>query len=149
VSTDTQLDPILVGDDLLEAYLRYFDTQYWLREPELMKERRDLFQRTGRLLADVILEPVLSYDSNVDFNKLASNLNLDPEVANIVGKALFGRYTADGEPILLRKHVADAVNAFFSPSGPNNVVVTSGTGSGKTESFLLPILLILTKALSN
>jgi DEAD/DEAH box helicase domain-containing protein len=141
MTTERQLDPIILGDDLLDAYLKYFDTQYWLRDPELMRERRALLMRSGRLLADVILEPVLSYDSNVDFNKLIAKLGLDPEVATVVGKALFGRYTEADKGIFLREHVADAVSAFFGAAGPNNVVVTSGTGSGKTESFLLPILL--------
>ncbi len=65
--TEQQLEPIILGNELLEAYLKYYDTQYWLRDPELLKERRELLSKSGRLLADVILEPVLSYESKIDY----------------------------------------------------------------------------------
>lgn len=67
--------------NFLKPYLKYYDTQYWLRDPELLKERRELLTKTGRLLADVILEPVLGYDSKVDFRKLAKDLELQPEIS--------------------------------------------------------------------
>ena len=71
-----QLEPAILGDEILEAYLKYYDTQYWLRDPELLTERRELLTRTGRLLADVILEPVLSYESKIDFQQLSKELGL-------------------------------------------------------------------------
>ena len=138
---EQQLEPLILGDELLEAYLKYYDTQYWLRDPELLKERRELLTKTGRLLADVILEPVLGYDSKVDFRKLAKDLELQPEIASIVGDALFGKYTNEGEHVVLRKHVADSTSTYFGKQKEKNTVVTSGTGSGKTESFLLPALI--------
>ena len=136
-----QLEPLILGDELLEAYLKYYDTQYWLRDPELLKERRELLTKTGRLLADVILEPVLSYESNVDFPALSQELGIESSIARIVGDALFGKYTKNGENVTLRKHVADATSTYFGNRKEKNVVVTSGTGSGKTESFLLPALI--------
>ena len=47
--------------------------------------------------------------------------------------------------MLLRAHQAEAVLRSFQPGEADgrNVIVTSGTGSGKTESFLLPVLLRL------
>ena len=138
---EQQLEPIILGEELLEAYLKYYDTQYWLRDPELLKERRELLSRTGRLLADVILEPVLSYESNIDYRDLTESLGLNSNIAEVVGHALFGKYTKEGENIKLRTHVADATRTFFGNLQQTNAVVTSGTGSGKTESFLLPALL--------
>ncbi len=139
--SEQQLEPIILGEELLEAYLKYYDTQYWLRDPELLKERRELLSRTGRLLADVILEPVLSYESKIDYQTLVKDLGLNSNIAEIVGRALFGKYTGEGENIKLRTHVADATRTFFGKLSQTNAVVTSGTGSGKTESFLLPALL--------
>jgi DEAD/DEAH box helicase domain-containing protein len=138
---EQQLEPAILGDEILEAYLKYYDTQYWLRDPELLRERRELLTKTGRLLADVILEPVLSYESKVDFRQLSKDLGLEPEIAHIVGDALFGKYTKEGENVMLRKHVADSTSTYFGKLKEKNAVVTSGTGSGKTESFLLPALL--------
>lgn len=139
--SEQQLEPIILSEELLEAYLKYYDTQYWLRDPELLKERRELLSRTGRLLADVILEPVLGYESKIDYWELVKDLGLSFDIAEVVGRALFGKYTSEGENIKLRTHVADATRTFFGNLTQTNVVVTSGTGSGKTESFLLPALL--------
>lgn len=139
--TVQQLEPLMLSHDLLEAYLKYYDTQYWLRDPELLMERRELLSKTGRLLADVIFEPVLSYESKIDFKQLIEELGLNSEIADVVGRSLFGKYTNEGENIRLRSHVADSTKAFFGNGAEKNVVVTSGTGSGKTESFLLPVLL--------
>ena len=138
---ENNLDPILLGEELLDAYLKYFDTQYWLRDSELMKERRELLSKTGRLLADVILEPVLSYESKIPYEELTSKLKINSEISRVVGNALFGKYTISGEEIKLRKHVADSLSVFFKATDQKNIIVTSGTGSGKTESFLLPALL--------
>ena len=70
---------------------------------------------------------------------------ISEDVAGSVGKALFGDFTASGESIRLREHQAQAVAQHFQSglADHRNVIVTSGTGSGKTESFLLPALLRL------
>lgn len=134
------LTPISLSEDLLETYLRYFDTQYWLKYPELMRERRDLLTKNSRLLAEVILEPVLSYDAEIDLTATLKECKIDQTVGQFVGRAIFGKYFDDSEDILLREHVATSMGAHFSNSKVRNAIVTSGTGSGKTEAFLLPIL---------
>ena len=135
------LNPLILGQEILDAYLKYYDTQYWLRDPELLAERRSLLSKTGRLISDVLLEPVLSYESKVNYLDTTNRLNLNKDVCEIVGKALFGKYTPENEDINLRQHVSDALETYFSNTNVKNVVVTSGTGSGKTEAFLLPVLL--------
>ena len=46
------LNPLILGQEILDAYLKYYDTQYWLRDPELLAERRSLLSKTGRLISD-------------------------------------------------------------------------------------------------
>jgi DEAD/DEAH box helicase domain-containing protein len=134
--------PLTVFRDVQDAYLRYVDTAYWLHDPVLMEERRRLLERGEAIFADLLLEPVLPYDAEVDFRSLAEAIGLRSETAELVGNALFGSFTNPGDAIRLRKHQADALRHSFQPgiSDGRNVVVTSGTGSGKTESFLLPVL---------
>ncbi len=134
------LTPISLSEDLLDTYLRYFDTQYWLKYPELMRERRDLLTKNSRLLAEVILEPVLSYDADVELAETLDECKIDKTIGVTVGRAIFGKYFSENEDIFLREHVATAMKAHFSASDVRNAIVTSGTGSGKTEAFLLPIL---------
>ncbi|MET7961470.1 DEAD/DEAH box helicase [Micromonospora zamorensis] len=133
--------PTQVYDDLRDAYLRYFDTAFWLRDESLRRERRQLLQEPGLIFTDVLLEPVVPYDADYPLKDAAEEAGLGQAAARIVGEALFGDFVAPGEDILLRRHQAEAlIGSLNREQGPRNVVVTSGTGSGKTESFLLPVL---------
>jgi DEAD/DEAH box helicase domain-containing protein len=137
------LTPTILKSELLETYLKYYDTQYWLRDEHLRNERRDLFMQEGKLSSDIFLEPVLNYPSNIDLMQLASELGIDKEVASVVATSLFGDYYQDSETIKIREHQASALRTLFNKDleKPTNAIITSGTGSGKTESFLLPVLM--------
>lgn len=138
-------NPLSVHDDLRDAYLRYFDTAFWLRDERLMAERRQLLRESSLLFTDPLLEPVLPYDATVPLAEVCEQVGISREIAEVVGRALFGAFTRPGSPVLLRDHQAEAVRRTFQPGTADgrNVIVTSGTGSGKTESFLLPVLLRL------
>ena len=135
--------PITLREDLAAAYLRYIDSQYWLRSKALRDERRRLLSVGNRLLSECLLEPILPYPSTDELAEVAITSGIDADVAEEVGRALFGSFTHASAPVRLRAHQAEAVRHHFSKTLSDrwNVVVTSGTGSGKTESFLLPILL--------
>lgn len=137
--------PVTVYDDLKQAYLRYFDTAFWLRDDRLMAERRALLENTGRLFVEPLLEPTVPYDADVPLADVCREAGIASEAGEAVGQALFGSFFAPGAPMMLREHQAEAVRRSLLPGAADgrNVVVTSGTGSGKTESFLLPILLRL------
>jgi len=131
--------PQALNRELLDAYVRYINTAYWLRDARLMEERQLLLTRPGALTIDPLLEPVLSYPSTHNLLAVTREAGVDDDVAIAAGNALFRDYTPEGEPIRLREHQAEAVTAAIRDG--RNVIVTSGTGSGKTETFLLPLLL--------
>lgn len=137
--------PLSLREDLTSAYLRYIDTAYWLRDPRLLEERRRLLARDGSLASECLLEPVLPYPAHDDLLTTTRAAAVSDEAARLVGDALFRAFTPEGRPLRLRRHQAEAVTHHFrAGSAPGrNVVVTSGTGSGKTESFLFPLLLRL------
>ena len=129
-------NPARVHREFQEVLDRYIDTQYWLRHPKLMKERRKILQEPGYLFTDYFLEPVIPYDSTEPLDEVIEDADLDPEAMNIVAEALFGDFARPpGEQIKLRQHQADALKKSLQPglAPQRNVVVTSGTGSGKTE----------------
>lgn len=136
--------PDEIYSDLREAYLRYFDTAFYLRDEALMRERNALLDRPGAVFTDVQLEPVLPYPSTVRLADVATEVGVDQRVAHLVGEALFGDFFK-GVPVSLRQHQAEALRAAMQPANApgRHPVVTSGTGSGKTESFLLPLLVRL------
>jgi DEAD/DEAH box helicase domain-containing protein len=127
--------PVQIANDLQAAFLRYIDTAYALRDPDLAEERRRLLlDGQGNLFAPLMLEPVPPYDgvSSVEVAALEAGV-ADRDLRDVV-KSVFGVGDDELPNVRLRKHQATALNLHFAPSGPRNPVVTSGTGSGKTES---------------
>jgi DEAD/DEAH box helicase domain-containing protein len=120
-----------------EAYHKYYDSAFWMRDKVLMEERRELIDQPGLTAQDIYLEAVLPYPSVEPIKDVCNKLGLPVEVAAQLGHILFGK-DADFK---LREHQAQALATSLSrsPGAKRNVIVTSGTGSGKTESFLLPI----------
>ena len=126
--------PQAIQDHVQQAYLRYYDTAFWLRDPNLLAERRRLLERNGALTQEILLEAVLPYPSTEDPAKLCIELGIAPSVAASLAEIVFGG------PFKLRAHQAEALTTSLTGKDVRNIVVTSGTGSGKTESFLFPVL---------
>ena len=121
-----------------DAYHRYYDTAFWLRDPLLLAERRAILEEAGATAQEPLLEAVLPYPSVTSIAEACAKTSLGDGTAAELGRILFG---ADGD-FRLREHQAQALETSLAHHSAQrrNVVVTSGTGSGKTESFLLPVL---------
>ena len=127
--------PIDVINYIKDAYLKYYDSAFWLKEEKLLNERRNLISQNGVLAQEVLLEAIFPYPSEVSVEQACSDAGLSSETAKYLGKIVFG------EDFKLRSHQAQALIAStLKTSNKKNVIVTSGTGSGKTESFLLPVI---------
>jgi len=132
--------PFAVADDLRSVYGRYLDTAYALRDEQIQAERRRLILGAdSSLFTPLLLEPVVPYDGVADLGTAARAAGIDADLLGQVGSALFGPEIVKAG-VSLRAHQVVALRAHFAPDEAHNVVVTSGTGSGKTESFLLPLL---------
>lgn len=127
--------PASVATAIEEAVLSYIDTAYWLRDRDLAAERRTLLSEPGMLFQDPLIEPVLPYPNVRPALDVCRSVGLDEAETDILLKGVFGDWA--GHDMLLREHQADALTLSMADKYP---VVTSGTGSGKTESFMLPVL---------
>lgn len=143
------ITPVTLADTLRDTYLRYFDTAFWLNDDAVMAERREILAKPGALIGQVMIEPVMPYLNTAKLDEVAAESGLPASIARRVATALFAG--AQSEQISLREHQANSIRHHFLPgtSTERNVVVTSGTGSGKTESFLLPLLLRLVRESSS
>jgi ATP-dependent helicase YprA (DUF1998 family) len=136
-------NPIAIFESLRDTYLRYLDSPFDLRYADLVAERRLLLNADGRLFRNPLIEPVPAYQlSGETFGQAAQSLLAGSwpgaMLADLVDFVSQGLFPQDRQ---LYTHQ----RAVFEQSVINgrDVVVTTGTGSGKTECFLLPIVTAL------
>jgi ATP-dependent helicase YprA (DUF1998 family) len=118
-------------DRYADALRTYITSTYHVSNAALVALREDLLRRPGALAQEPYLESTARYSASRRY----SALPLPAEVAE-----LFNRLAACGiifDPPY--DHQAEALEAVLTPPY-QDLVVTTGTGSGKTETFLLPIL---------
>lgn len=135
---EPMIDAIKIGRELRDEYLGYLDTGIKIRYQSARKERKEIFETPGVLMQPPFIEVTNKYTGNETLEEVCSRLGIPLEFASFIKEGLFNRDILGGNnPIRLFEHQADA----FEEAVVNNkhVVVTTGTGSGKTESFLLPL----------
>jgi DEAD/DEAH box helicase domain-containing protein len=137
-------NPLAIFEDLRDTYLRYLDSPFDLRYPGLVAERRQLLDPDGRLYRHPLIEPVPAYQSSGQtFPQGVQSLlgawptALAADLSDFVSQGLFPQTLPNGQPRDLYTHQRTVFEE--SVIHGNDVVVTTGTGSGKTECFLLPI----------
>lgn len=124
------LTPLALRDYLQDAFLRYYDTAYEVRDPAVAAERRRLLVSEAAAFAEPYLEVLPRYPSSTtSLADVLADLGV-PEASSLIAAGLLTFPTAYvHQEQVLRSSMAG-----------RDVVVTSGTGSGKTEAFLLPVI---------
>lgn len=138
-------NPVAVFNSLRETYLRYLDSPFDLRYPDLVNERRQLLDQDGRLYRQPLIEPVPVYRSTQQtFGQAAQQVLAQgwpaQDVKDLVDFVSLGLFQP---PLQLYIHQREVFEQ--SVVHGRDVVVTTGTGSGKTECFLLPIAAALVR----
>jgi ATP-dependent helicase YprA (DUF1998 family) len=122
--------------EIRSALQDYIEATYHIGHPALVGQRRRLLDEEGIVFRAPYLESTPRYTIGRPFGELDI-----PEPA----KDLFRRMSqpgGDGQPSLIHdppySHQAAALEATMRDG--LSLAITTGTGSGKTEAFLLPIL---------
>lgn len=118
--------PVRASKDITEKYTRYLSTIFSLADPEYQKLFEQQLQQIP-FAKGPFLEVTDAFEKGPTILELMESGALPPT---------FDRLGFHSSRPLYR-HQADALRKL---SAGGNAVVSTGTGSGKTESFLLPIL---------
>lgn len=125
-------NPITVFNRVREELFRYYGTPFRLSDAHVEAERRAMLDREGMTWREPWVEPVLEYRlTGQGVQGALSEAGAPDALADFALQGLLDPSFTD-----IFTHQRDAVR---SAMDGRNVVVTAGTGSGKTEAFLLPL----------
>jgi DEAD/DEAH box helicase domain-containing protein len=135
-------DPIGAFETIRDNFLLYVRTAFATQFPGFERERFRLLRKTGAFAQEPWIEPLPRYESSG-----RSILELKPgDVPSLTNEVLedFKGLASCGlvGSFALHRHQLEMLQRV---TAGENCVVTAGTGSGKTESFLLPLFAYLAK----
>jgi DEAD/DEAH box helicase domain-containing protein len=140
------INPIGIFEKVVDGYISYVQTAFGSRYEEFETKRSNLLNEDAVIYRQPWLEPLLEYQAgskkikDLDTGDLAGFKAEELEIfKKFVQKGLF----SGDFPLYLHQ---DAM--LKKAVSGKNCVITSGTGSGKTESFLLPLVAYLLKDLN-
>src|SRR5665213_3819179 len=119
-----------IGDTLQ----KYLEAQYHIRNLSLIEERRRLFETPGIIRQRPFVEATPVYEPGATYERLDI-----PIEAKSVLSEIASLQPAVGIPPRPYMHQSAALEAFLGREA-SDVVIATGTGSGKTEAFLMPII---------
>lgn len=122
------LDVFALRDSIVDEY-KQFATSFTTIHSADIREQVDAIYGKGRFWPDPLLQINPSYKRGANLETLIAAGALDARVAEI--------FRADGAPLNLYKHQEQAV---VNASQGESFVVTTGTGSGKSLCFFIPIV---------
>src|SRR5258708_17202993 len=117
------------------ALQEYIEAAYHISDPQMVKERAALLLEPGVIHQRPYLESTPRYVSGLKYSDIPG---LDSAVSSLFTSLSKSDLT---KPILYNPpylHQAEAIEGILVQN--KSLMIMTGTGSGKTESFLLPIL---------
>ena len=135
-------DPVKAFESLRDAVIRYAETAFGSCSNSFEKERRELLETEGTIFQDQFIESLPEYVSGKTIEGLASE---DLPGINDDGIKAFKFLCKAGLfPGNFSLYIHQQEMLKKSLMG-KHCVVTTGTGSGKTEAFLLPLFASIIK----
>lgn len=120
------LDAIAATTEPRNALIRYLLDSYPLKDPHLRAGFRELLEEPGTITQEPYLEGTQPYKPGCTLRDLVEQGSLHPGVLDL--------FPPD------RKLYSHQESAIRSAVDGKNIVVVTGTGSGKTECFSIPMI---------
>lgn len=123
-------NPITASSKIMRYYLRYIETAFFINDEVYFEQFKKHISDENPFSKGPFLEATDSFKSGKSLDELIHEKTISP---------LFRTLNQKSMP-LTRPLYAHQEAAIKCINEGDNAVITTGTGSGKTESFLLPIL---------
>src|SRR5690606_16541891 len=124
------IHPLSGKKDIESSYIDYLKTSFFINDHRLMRKFESAVNEEDRFAQGPYLEVTAPYQKSKSMLDLINDGILSPLFKNVNQEAL---------PIT-RELYSHQVKAVEKAYHKENFIVATGTGSGKTESFMLPIL---------
>ena len=130
-----RFNPILASDNLKQSFIDYIATSFDIADPYYAQKLREELEQDGFVAKGPYLDVSGSFKAGKSLTEL-----MDEGVASKLFSQLEPIDEKDREIKLERPLYLHQEQALRKANEGNNLVVTTGTGSGKTECFLIPIV---------
>lgn len=121
-------NPIIFSKEVFSAYTDFLIDFLNFQDPQLRKEIAEIIKFDLLNGSILVKGPYISLNKPLKFGKNLEELSTEIRISDFLKRKIkFNLY----------KHQEEA---FRTINLKNNVVISTGTGSGKTEAFLLPML---------
>lgn len=120
-----------ISESLTNKLKEYLETQYPITNPEIQKKRKELLNKDNLLSTNPFIESTPVYKPG----KVYSKMKIPKESKEIMEELSLLNVGVFPAPY---EHQEKAMEYFLSDL--KDIIVSTGTGSGKTESFLHPML---------
>lgn len=128
-------NPIVASENIKESFVDYITTSFDFQDETYARELREELNKPGMIAKGPYIELSGSYETTKSIHQLITE-----GVASPLFDQLEPCPEKDKEIPLDRPLYAHQVKALERAMEHKNLVVTTGTGSGKTECFLIPIV---------
>lgn len=125
------IDPLVATRNIENNYVSYLTTTFGFQDPDLQKQFKEMLLQPESFVKGPILEATPFYKKGATIARLVKE--------GILSKSFFklgSQAWPPERPLYL--HQETAIRKLVEKK--RNVVVATGTGSGKTETFLIPII---------
>ena len=126
--------PFDISEDLKETLCQYLETAHNISDPAISRERARLLREVGVVSQRPFVETTPRFKTGAWLRDV-SLPRIPEKFPTFVGHGL------STEKFPLYAHQEAALRAAWNADGsPGSLIVATGTGSGKTECFYLPVL---------
>lgn len=124
------LDPILTYKKLNDSYKEFLDAQFTFRNAKIDKSAKDALKKECELLNGPFIEAHMPYAGKNTLKDLVEQ--------GVVNRNIYRAFTDKEFSVYKRYNHQEKAIRYVSNN--KSIIVASGTGSGKTECFFIPII---------